>query len=151
MLTTDRVGGGALVLIGLFTIWESLWSARRLPLGTMWTPGPAYVPVILATLLVAFGIAVIAVGGGAPRVASVRWSEWRHTAGILVACVAAAVSLERLGYRITLTLVLFALLAVLERKAIWFAAAFAVAMASGTFFVFDRLLRVPLPRGPYGY
>ena len=37
MLTTDRVAGGALVLVGLVALWES----RRLPLGTLHRPGPA--------------------------------------------------------------------------------------------------------------
>jgi len=150
MLTTDRVAGAALTLIGLFVLWESLLSVRRLPLGTMWTPGPAFVPVMLACLLLAFGSAVTVMGAGAPPIGTVQWTEWRHTAGILMMCAFAAVGLERLGYRVTLTLVLFALLRVLERKSTVFAAAFALALANGTFYVFDRLLRVPLPRGPYG-
>ena len=150
MLTTDRVAGAALTLIGLFVLWESLFSARRLPFGSLWTPGPAYVPVMLACLLLAFGVAVIVMGAGAPQFSAVRWTGWRHTAGILLMCAFAALALERLGYRVTLTLVLFMLLRVLERKSTLFAGVFALALANGTFYVFDRLLRVPLPRGPYG-
>jgi hypothetical protein len=147
MLTTDRVGGAALVLIGTFTIWESLATARKLPLGTIHTPGPAYVPVVLATLLIAFGLAILVMGARAPMFSTIDWSEWRHVAGILGACVFAAVALERLGYRLTLTLVLFSLLAGLERRWWVVSAAYAVALAFGTFTLFDTLLRVPLPRG----
>src|SRR5918993_141682 len=144
MLTTDRVAGGPLFVIGLFMVWESLLGARRLPLGSIRNPGPAYVPVLLAILLIVFGLIIIAMGVRAPRMSSVRWDEWRHALGILVACMFAALALERLGYRGTLTVVLFSLLFVLERKKAWFAAVFALALATGTFFVFDTLLRVPL-------
>jgi hypothetical protein len=150
MLTTDRVAGAALFMIGLFVIWESLLGARRLPLGSIRNPGPAYVPVLLASLLVVFGLIIIAMGVRAPRMSSVRWDEWRHALGILVVCMFAALALERLGYRTTLAVVLFSLLFVLERKKAWFAAVFALALALGTFFVFDTMLRVPLPRGPFG-
>jgi hypothetical protein len=38
----------------------------------------------------------------------------------------------------------------LERKGIATAVALAVAVAGGTFLLFDTFLRVPLPRGPFG-
>ena len=46
-MTVDRVAGVALVLIGLATLWES----RAFPLGSLHRPGPAYMPVVLALLL----------------------------------------------------------------------------------------------------
>jgi putative tricarboxylic transport membrane protein len=150
MSTTDRVTGVALALLGLFMIWESLLSARRLPLGTIRTPGPAYVPVLLAVLLIVFGVVIALMGARAPRLRSIGWSEWPHALGILFACALAALLLERLGYRFTIAIVLFLVLGVLERKHPVFAAAFALALALGTFYLFDTLLRVPLPRGPFG-
>ena len=150
MSTVDRVAGVALSLVGLFVVWESLLSVRKLPLGTIRTPGPAYVPVLLASLLIVFGVAVIIVGGRARKLGTLDWSESRHAAGILGACALAAVLLERVGFRITIAAVLFLLLALLERKRVLFAAAFALALALGTFYLFDTLLRVPLPRGPFG-
>lgn len=149
MLTTDRVAGAVLVLLGLFVTWESLWSARRLPLGNLQTPGPAYMPTLLATLLLLFGVIVLVLGARSARISTVGWGEWRHTTGILAACAGVAVLLERAGYRLTMTLLLFTLLGVLERRHVLFALAFAVALAFGTFYLFDTLLRVPLPRGPF--
>ena len=148
MLTTDRVAGAVLVLLGLFVTWESLWSARRLPLGNLRMPGPAYMPTLLAALLLVFGVVVLVLGARSARIAGVGWSEWRHTAGILAACAGCAVLLERLGYRLTMTLLLFTLLGLLERKHVILALGFALALAFGTFYLFDTLLRVPLPRGP---
>jgi hypothetical protein len=37
-----------------------------------------------------------------------------------------------------------------ERKSLPAALVFAVVLASGTYFLFDTLLRVQLPRGPFG-
>src|SRR3989304_3484124 len=108
MLTPDRVGGAALVVLGLVVLFES----RRLPLGSFHNPGPASMPVVLASLLVAFGGALLALGASAARLAAVGWAEGGHAGAV-------------------------------------FTLVFSAALALGTFFVFDTLLRVPLPRGPF--
>jgi hypothetical protein len=107
-------------------------------------------PVLLASLLVLFGVAVAAMGGAARRPAEVGWREWRHAVAIFAACAFAAGGLERLGYRITMALVVAFLLLVVERKGWALTLALTAVMAWGSFFVFDTLLRVPLPRGPFG-
>ena len=146
MLTTDRVAGGALVLIGLIAVWES----RRFPLGSLHRPGPAYMPTLLALLLIVFGIAVALMGARSQRLDAVGWHEWRHAIGIFAACAFAAWGLDRLGYRLTMVAVLAFLMLVLERKGVILTAVLAVAIAGGSFYLFDTLLRVPLPRGPFG-
>ena len=146
MLTADRVAGAALVVFGLFVLHQS----RSLPLGTLANPGPAYVPVALAALLVLGGAAIAALGGRSPTVTALGFGEWRHALAILAACAFCALALERLGYRLTILLALLFLLGVVERKPPAAALVFAVAFAAGTFFLFDTLLRVPLPRGPLG-
>src|SRR5581483_4895020 len=135
MLTTDRVAGAVLVLIGLVTIEES----RAFPFGTVHRPGPAYVPVLLAGLLVAFGVAVFAMGGAARRFAEVGWEEWRHAVAIFAACAFAAWGLERLGYRLTVAVVLAFLLFVLERRGLVETVVVTAAMAWGSFWLFDTL------------
>lgn len=146
MLTTDRVAGAALALLALVVFSES----RKLPLGSLSKPGPAYMPVALAAVLLAFGIALVVVGGRAAKLAAVGWSEWRHAVAIFAVCAFAAWALERLGYRATVTVALAFLLGVVERKGVVFTAAFSLALALGSFLLFDTLLRVPLPRGPFG-
>lgn len=145
MLTVDRVAGVALAVFGLFAIVQS----RALPLGSLANPGPGYMPVVLATCLVLGGLAIAALGGAAPPVSALRFAEWRHALAILLACVFSALALERLGYRLTILLVLLFLLGGVERKRPLAAVVFAVAFAAGTFFLFDTILRVPLPRGPF--
>jgi len=145
-MTVDRVAGMALVLIGFITFWES----RVFPLGSLRRPGPAYMPVVVAALLLIFGVAVFAMGGRARRLAELAWPEWRHALAIFGACGFAAWGLERLGYRLTMAVVVAFLLLVVERKGWALGLALTVVMAWGSFFVFDTLLRVPLPRGPFG-
>lgn len=149
MLTRDRLAGGALTLLGLVVLVE----CRRLglPLGSLRTPGPTYMPVVLAGLLVLFGILLVAMGGRSPRAGETGWSEWRHAVAILATCAFAALTLERLGYRLTMAVVLGSLVGVVERNGTLITVVFALALALGSFYVFDTLLRVPLPRGPGGF
>lgn len=144
MLTTDRVAGGALVVVGLIALFES----RRLPLGTLHRPGPAYMPVVLALLLIVFGLVLALMASRGGRFADVGWHEWRHAVAIFGACAFAAWGFERLGYRLTTAIVLFFLLFVVERRSLALSVGLTLVIAWGTFFLFDTLLRVPLPRGP---
>lgn len=146
MLTIDRAAGAALVLIGLVTMWES----RQYPLGSLHRPGPGYMPVVLAVILVLFGVLLAAMGGASGRLAGVEWHEWRHALAIFAACAFTAWALERLGYRLTIAAVMLFLLGVLERRGWLVTVLITVAVAWGSFLLFDTLLRVPLPRGPYG-
>jgi putative tricarboxylic transport membrane protein len=147
MLTIDRAAGGALVIIGLVTLWES----RQYPLGSLHRPGPSYMPVILALLLIVFGLALAVMGARSGRMSEVSWHEWRHAVAIFSACAFAAWGLDRLGYRLTVAVVMLFLLRVLERKGIVITLAMTVVVAGGSFLLFDTLLRVPLPRGPLGF
>lgn len=146
MLTTDRVAGVALAVLAVLVLVES----RALPLGTLRHPGPAYMPVLLALLLLGSGICLALWGGSATRVAAIGWTEWRHAVAILGACAFAALALERLGYRLTVGITLGFLVGVVERKGVLLTVVFSALLAAGTFYLFDTLLRVPLPRGPAG-
>jgi len=147
MLTIDRAAGAALAVFALVVLWES----RRLPLGSLSNPGPAYMPVGLAVLLLFGGIGIAVLGSGSAPLSSLGFrGEWRHTVAIFAACAFCAVGLERLGYRLTIFVALLFLLFVVERKGAVPSLVFAAGFAAGTFLLFDTLLRVPLPRGPLG-
>jgi len=146
MLTTDRISGAALALFALAVIWES----RGLPLGTFREPGPAYLPVLLALILLAFGLLLVCRGGLAPPLPSASWKEWRHAAAILTVSVLAAFGMERIGYRLTVLLMLVLLVKFVERKSWSLTVVYALALAFGSFYLFHTFLRVPLPVGPMG-
>jgi putative tricarboxylic transport membrane protein len=145
-MTVDRVAGLALVLIGLVAVVES----RAFPLGSLQRPGPAFTPTLLALFLIVCGTALIAMGSASPRLAAVGWYEWRHAAAIFGACAFAAWGLERLGYRLTTAVVIAFLLLAVERRRWTLGLALTLAVAWGSFYLFDSLLHVPLPRGPFG-
>jgi putative tricarboxylic transport membrane protein len=147
MLTADRVAGLALVLLALVTAWET----RQLPLGTLYNPGPGYMPMLLAIILGGLGLLVVLRGGSSPPFVSLRWSEGRHAVAILLGCAFAALTLERIGYRLTVIVLLAFLLGVMERKRPAVVAAMALGLSLGSFFLFSNLLKVPLPRSPWGF
>jgi Tripartite tricarboxylate transporter TctB family len=146
MLTTDRVSGIALVLFSLLVMWQS----RLLPLGTLRQPGPAYIPIILALLLLIFGVCLVVTARRAPLLSSLGWPEWRHALAILAVCVFAALGMERLGYRVTMLVVLIVLLRIMEKCSGVLTVAFALFLSFGSFFLFHTILRVPLPLGRFG-
>jgi putative tricarboxylic transport membrane protein len=147
MVTTDRVAGAALALLALFVLVES----RTLPLGSLTNPGPAYFPVVLAALLLIFGLLIIVLGAHASPISSIGWSEWHHVVAIVAVIGVAAYALERAGYRVTVATLVFLLLKLVERRGWLLSLVFAVSLSLATFYLFDTLLRVPLPRGPQGF
>ena len=147
MLTRDRVAGVALLLFAVAVMWED----RVFPLGSITKPGPGYMPMLLASILAAMGALVIWTGGRSLAWTSLSWSEWRHAVAILAACAFAGLALERIGYRLTVIVLVSFLLWVVERKRPAVTVATALGLSLGTFYVFSTLLRVPLPLGPGGF
>jgi hypothetical protein len=146
-MTTDRVSGTVLALFALFVIWES----RRLPLGTFRQPGPAFVPLVLASLLLILALVLALTANRAPLFSSITWTEWRHALAILAASVFAIFAIERLGYRLTVLLMLGFLVKVVEKRGWLVSLAFALSFSFGSYFLFYTILRVPLPEGPLGF
>jgi hypothetical protein len=147
-MTAERVSGVALALLA-GAVLEECWRVR-LPLGTLATPGPAYMPSVLALALLTAGVLLAVLGRDTATLRDAGWHEWRHALAILATCVFVALALERLGYRLTMALACAFLLAVVERKGPVPALLFSAGMAAGTYYLFDTLLRVQLPRGPLG-
>lgn len=146
-MTIDRLSGAFMVLVGLFVVWER----RVLPLGTASRPGPGYVPLLLALLLIVLGAILIARGKNAKKLGSITWTEAPHAVAILGCCVFVTLFMETIGYRLTLLLTLGFLFGVMERIKPWLALVLTLGLSLGTFWLFDSLLRVPLPRGAWGY
>jgi putative tricarboxylic transport membrane protein len=147
VITTDRLSGSVLVLFALLVVWES----RHLPLGTLRQPGPAYVPVVLALLLLLFGVLLVLTRQRPKPLTFLSWIEWRHAVAILAASCFAVFAIERLGYRLTMLLLLVFFLKFLENRGWILSCAYAVMLAFGSFFMFHTVLRVPLPLGPFGF
>ena len=146
-MTIDRVSGAFLILLGVFVAWER----RVLPLGTQSHPGPGYFPLLLAVLLMILGGILVIRGGQGESFRTLKWPEGRHALAILGCSVFATLAMESIGYRITMIIILGFLFGIVERLKLWQVCSLTVALALGTFWVFDSFLKVPLPRGGWGF
>ena len=147
VLTVDRFSGAILILLGLYGVWER----RVLPLGTAQNPGPGYFPLFLAVLLILFGAILILRGKDSPAFNTVSWSEASHALPILGCCILVALFMEQVGYRITMFIVLGVLFGIIERRPLWLVLTLTLGLSLGSFWLFDSLLRVPLPRGGWAF
>jgi putative tricarboxylic transport membrane protein len=145
-LTIDQAAGAFFTAFSLFVLWES----RKIPFGFLAEPGPGAMPVLLALTLLACSIALILGGRSGKRAAAIQWTEWRHALVILGTCAFMALALERLGYRVTVFIALLTLVSVLEKKGWVGGLVFASCFSFGTYYLFNALLNVPLPLGPFG-
>ena len=146
-MTIDRVSGIFFILLGFFVIWER----RVLPLGSAGNPGPGYLPLLLAILLILLGGILLIRGRQAVALRLVKWPEARTAMAILGCCIFATLAMETIGYRVTMVLILGFLFGILERLKIWQVLALTLSLALGSFWLFDTFLKVPLPRGGFGF
>lgn len=145
-LRGDQLAGAVLLAIAVLTAWEN----RIYPLGSLAAPGPGSVPLMLSLLLGAFGLLIALRGGASPLLNSIDWSGSRRGIVLLIVCGAATLALERIGYRLTMIAMLVFILGVIERKRALPTALVALGFAFGSYFLFATLLKVQLPRGPWG-
>jgi putative tricarboxylic transport membrane protein len=146
-LRSDQFSGLMLIALAVYVGWEN----RAYPLGTLQEPGPGYLPLLLAVLLGTIGLLVALSGGRSVPLTSIRWSEATRAIVILAVCAAATFALERIGYRLTVIVLLVFFLGVLERRRPLPVALVALGFSLASFYVIGDLLRVPLPRSPWGF
>ena len=143
---SDLVAGIVIVLIAFLVGWEN----RAYPLGTLPEPGPGYMPLMLAGALGVFGLLIALRAGASPLFNTIEWSEGRRGIVMLVACGVAVFALERIGYRLTMIALLVFMLGVVERKRPLPTLLVACGFAFFSYYLFATLLKVQLPRGPWG-
>ena len=146
-MTNDRVGGCALIAFGLFVAWQSL----AFPLGSMEQPGPGFLPLVLALIVVAFGLLVAIRDGHAPAFTLTHFRGAGKVAAILAGLAFVALAMEWLGFRATIIVLLVYCLGIVERKPLLTTALLAFGMAFGSHYLFATLLQVPLPAGVMGF
>lgn len=145
-MTIDRISGIVLLVLAGYIAFET----RVLPFGTHKVPGPAYLPLFLASILGILGILLIVVKEKSSALRSLKWPEGLHAAAIVGCCFFATFFIEVLGYRVTMIIVLGFLFGVVERMKIWWALGLTLGLTLGSYWVFNDLLMVILPRGGFG-
>ncbi|MBS3906356.1 MAG: tripartite tricarboxylate transporter TctB family protein [Syntrophaceae bacterium] len=146
-MTKDRLSGIILLLLAVFVMIET----RVLPLGTHSRPGPGYLPLLLSSFLAILGVILIVWGRLASSWRSVKWSEGLHALAILAGSVFTTLTLETLGYRLTMLILMVFLFGVMERLKWWMVFSLSVGLSFGSFWLFDTMLKVILPRGGLGF
>jgi hypothetical protein len=146
-LRTDHVAGAFFVGFGLLVFALS----GDLPTGGLSMPGSGFMPKIVAGLTIFFGL-VLALRAGESKVfATLSWSDAKHAA-LVVAITAAAIALfERLGFVTTNVLMIFALLAIIERRRLLPATIYSIGVVVTTYILFVHVLKTPLETGPLGF
>lgn len=146
-IRVDHVAGGIFAAVGLLIVALS----GDLPVGTLSFPGAGMMPKLLAGLLVLFGLALVIGAQASAPLASVSWQDLPHA--VQVAAVAAlAVGLyQKLGFVLSMGLLLFALTFAVERRHAVSAAVFSAAVVALTYLLFAVALKTPVEQGPFGF
>jgi putative tricarboxylic transport membrane protein len=146
-LRADHVAGAAFVAFGVLVIAMS----GDLPFGDLAMPGAGFMPILISAMLIIFGFVLILRAAESQPFARIDWSDSKHAALVLLITGAAVFLYERLGFVITMSLMMVGLLVIIERRNVVRAVIFAAAVTVITFLSFEYVLQTPLAEGPFGF
>jgi len=146
-LRADHVAGAAFVIFGAATIALS----GNLPVGQLSMPGSGFLPKIVATLTIVFGLALVLRANESGRFSEFDWSDGKHAVMVTIITAAAIALYTYLGFIITMLLMMVTLLVVIERRNPLRAGAYSIFIVMLTYSAFQFLLKTPLPHSPFSY
>jgi hypothetical protein len=147
ILRSDHVAGAAFVIFGIIVFALS----GDLPFGTLSAPGAGMMPKLLIGLMIAFGIALMFGAASSRPFAEIDWSDRNHALMVVLIAGAAVASYQAIGFLITMSLLVFVLLVVIERQPLHYAAAYALVLTLLAYALFAKVLKSPLERGIFGF
>ena len=118
-----------------------------LPFGQLSAPGAGMMPKLTAALMMLCAALVILGASTGGKLAAIDWSDRGHAALVLVIAALATAAYQPLGFLITMTLLVFALLVVVERRNALIAAAYSIGLTLFAYWLFGKALKSPLERG----
>lgn len=101
----------------------------------------------MAALMIAFSLLMIAASAESPPAATLDWSDRGHAARVVLITAIAVALYTRLGFLITMSLLVFCLLVVVERRNPLVAALYSIGLTLFAYWLFDKMLRSPLEPG----
>jgi hypothetical protein len=146
-LRADHVAGAAFVAFGALVIALS----GDLPTGGLSMPGSGFLPKIVATLTILFGLALIVRAGEGAPLTEVSWSDGKHALMVTAITALAILFYTKLGFIITMAVMMIALLIAVERRNPVYAAGYSIAIVLLTYVSFEYLLKTPMPLGPFNF
>jgi putative tricarboxylic transport membrane protein len=143
----DHVAGVMLVLLGAAVLTLG-W---HLPFGTPASPGPGMLPFLVVGLMMALAALLILQAGSSPPLATIEWTDVPHALRVIAVAAAAATLYEPVGFIITMGLMMFVLMFLIERQRLFRSAIVASCVTVGAYLLIAELLKTPLPMGVLGY
>jgi hypothetical protein len=145
-LRADHVAGGASIAAAVAVLAVS----GDLPFGTLAFPGAGMMPKLVCALMMMFGAILIARGGASAPFSDIGWSDLPHAVRVLAITAAAVALYTTLGFVVTMSLMLFALIA-FEGRNLLAAAVYGVGVSLLTYGLFTLVLKSPLEQGILGF
>jgi hypothetical protein len=145
-LRSDQIAGGAAIVAALAVLAAS----GDLPFGTLSFPGAGMLPKLICGLMILFAAILILRGGASPPFSAIAWSDLPHAIRVLAITAIAVALYTTLGFIVTMSLMLFALIAC-ERRNLFAAAAYSLGVSLFTYGLFDIALKTPLEQGIFGF
>jgi hypothetical protein len=142
-LRADHVAGGAFIALGILVFALG----TDLPFGTVSAPGAGMMPKLTAGLMMAFAAVIILNASASPPLATIDWSDSAHAAQLILITAVAVGFYRYLGFLITMSLLVFSLLVIVERRGILPAAVYSIGLTVFAYWLFGKALKSPLERG----
>jgi len=146
-LRSDHIAGAAFVLFAIAVFALS----GDLPFGSLSAPGAGMMPKLLLVLMIVFGAALILSAQASAPLSEIDWSDRNHALLVVVIAGVATTLYQPLGFILTMSLLVFTLLMVIERKNVLRAAAYSVGLTMVAWWVFGTALKSPLETGVLGF
>jgi putative tricarboxylic transport membrane protein len=143
----DHVAGAAFIALGAVVFAIS----GDLPFGRLSAPGAGMMPKLAAGLMMLFAVLIIAGARRSEPIATIDWSERGHAALVVLITAIAVAAYRPLGFLITMALLVFALLVLVERRNALIAAAYSVGLTLFAYWLFGKALKSPLERGLFWF
>jgi hypothetical protein len=142
-IRADQIAGGAFIALGILVFiigWD-------LPFGRISAPGAGMLPKLMAGFMILLAAGIVINGKGQEKFSDISWSDWRHATLILGISAVAVTGYVKLGFLITMSLLVFALLTIVERKRVLPAAIYAASLTGFAYWLFGVILKSPLEHG----
>ncbi len=118
-----------------------------LPFGRLSAPGAGMMPKLAAGLMMLFALLIVVAGAQSAALATIDWSDRNHAALVLLITALAVGAYRPLGFLITMALLVFALLVLVERRNALMAAGYSIGLTLFAYWLFGKALKSPLERG----
>ena len=146
-LRADHAAGGVFVAFGLVVLAMS----GDLPFGTLSFPGAGMMPKLVAGAMIFFGLVLIVRARESAPLANISRGDLWHAARVTAITAAAIALYQTLGFIVTMTLLLFALVFGAERRNPLHAGVFSIGVVLVTYALFTVALKTPLDPGIFGF